>query len=374
MADSPIVPKDAHTLCPPASPKLVPERSFNPNGPGASRFYDNTSRIKAILRLPTIEEQIDAFARLRNCFMHESNSPSYPILLQYMSGESSLQETIDRIAEPIEELWRTGNHCAENGAEEDIEGYSWTSAVGTLMDLWYGVIHMAKRTPWMDETAQNKLIVLLQAFKARPAPTRSPEQQATVDRICPKYWDESEGMLWEGLPWYGLCAAEVLNDCPDGGSGCQIPEGIAFANLCGYQARLALAESVFEAWDYELNTLCLALDTDIEPHVADAVVPAAAVWVLVHREKLWEKCIRGVYSKKVPGQFYASWPGQRWVDKGKQITHFSKERWAFWKERFGIMASDEKLRVETSQIAGLVVEVMDTIEMGEDGKGHVVEV
>jgi hypothetical protein len=306
--------------------------------------------------------------------MHVPNSPSYAVLLQYMSGENSLQEAIDRIAEPIEESWRTGDHCAENGAEEDIEGHPWSSAVNTLMDLWYGLMHMAKRTPWMDEAAQNKLIVLLQGFKTRPAPTRSPEQQVTVDRINPEYWDEGEGMLWEGLPWYGLCAAEVRNDCPGCGSGCQIPEGIAFANLCGYQARLALAEHVFEAWNNELDALCSALDRDIEPHVADALVPSAAVWILIHREKLWGKCVRGLYHKKAPGQFYASWPGDRWVDKGKQRTLFSRERWAFWKERFGLMASDEKLRVETSQIAGLAVEVMEAIEMGEDGKRHVVKV
>jgi hypothetical protein len=362
MVDSQTVSRDVYTPSPPASPIMVPERIFNPNGPGASRNHD-PSRIKAILTLPTIPEQIDAFARLRNFFMHEPGSPSYALLLEYMSEDISLQEAVDRIAEPIEELWRTGDHCTETRDEED-ENHSWMSAVGSLMDLWYGVMHVARRTPWSLSAEQDKVITLVQAFKTRPAPTRSEEQQATIEKLNPHYWDESEGMLWDGLPWYGLCSAEVRND----GGERQIPEGMALANLSGYKARLALAEDEFQKYNQELDALCDALEWVIEPWVADALVPAAAVGVLILREKIWEKSVKGSYHEKVPGPINCSLPGRIWVDRREQKTIFSKERWMFWKKRFGDMASDEKLRLETSQIAGLAVEVMNAVEMGEDGK------
>ncbi|KAF2799517.1 hypothetical protein K505DRAFT_321119 [Melanomma pulvis-pyrius CBS 109.77] len=341
----------------PSSPTMIPEHPVRLGVP-----IDYT-RIKNILALPTVEEQIDAFGVFRNWFRQENDSPSYALLQKYMSGTISLSETVDKIAAPIEELWRSGDNCGAEPTDEPEEGYPWTSAVGSLMDLWYGVMHMAKRTPWTDNAAHQKLVDLILAFRARPPPTRSAEQAALIEKVNPGYWDDDEGKLWSELPWYGLCAAEVKNDCPNCGSGCQYAEGIAHTNLNSYQARLSLVDEPTARWNQELLALSMALGREEDPEVLDALVPAAAVWILILRERLYEKKLVEI---KPAGTWRPKWPGELWTEPERGMIHiFSKAKWSFWKCRFMHLAGDERLEEETTQIAGCAAEVMDAIERGE---------
>jgi len=335
---------------------MVPERP--------DRYNRSTpTKIKEILSLPSLTEQINAFMKLRNCFGPESDSPTYPVLQQYMNNTLSLEAAIDQIAEPIEDLWLTGDHC-EREPDENEDQHSagvGNSAVSTLMDLWYGVMHMAKLTPWTDEAAQNKLVTLITTFSKRPAPIRTPEQEAIVQQKNPRYWTDDGGDMWHERPWYGLCAAEVRNDAPGCGSGLQYPEGIAWANLKGYQLRLALAGDLTVKWGQELDALH-NLEHKHDPDYLDANMPAIAVSILLCGQQIYDR--EYVILPREPHTWYYKDPNALWVDKPRGSSSHSKAKWAFWKRRLAEIAADQRMSVEAAVYAGCCVEFMDRIEEG----------
>lgn len=72
------------------------------------------------------------------------------------------------------ERWGPEEEFSALNEEKEGEGDGKNPTEGQLWDLWYGVLHAAKRIPWADETAQQKLVALVQALKgsSQPSPAR----------------------------------------------------------------------------------------------------------------------------------------------------------------------------------------------------------
>ena len=318
----------------------------------------NHTEVERILNLPTFPEQVDAFAELRGYFRPEPDSNSYASVTQYMAGSLSLSEAVNRIAEPIELAWTTGDHDPKFFKSESGKEPQFSSTEGYLWDLWYSVLHTAKRTPWTDNAAHEKLLNLVKALKERPDPERDSMLQG---QDWAYDWVLGSDALWSNLLLLGPSSRESQNDSPGCGAGFQVPEQQAFANVNSFWARMTRDE-VRGFWIYAIWALRGALEEkypEVEKWRWDAWVPTAAMWVLILREKLWDK--EEDLTPKNEWEGNPAKPGSLWKE-GK--SEFSKKRWGFWKQRFGEVACDEGLAAETRRIAGMTAMVMEDVERG----------
>ncbi|KAE8312646.1 hypothetical protein BDV41DRAFT_588900 [Aspergillus transmontanensis] len=92
----------------------------------------------------------------------------------------------------------------------------------------------------------------------------------------------------------------------------------------------------------------------IDIRTLDGFVPAAAVWIEYCGKEIHDK--GGYIDQEIP-----AW------DKWTGLVGWSKERWAFWKERFEWISTVTALDRQTRKIATKLVEPMTRIERGEDG-------
>ncbi|PYI00708.1 hypothetical protein BO78DRAFT_401863 [Aspergillus sclerotiicarbonarius CBS 121057] len=86
----------------------------------------------------------------------------------------------------------------------------------------------------------------------------------------------------------------------------------------------------------------------IDIRTLDGWVPAAAVW--------FRLCGRAMYEKE-GHEMSSEWEGSKWTGK----PGWSRERWAFWKERWGWIAQVTALNRGTREIAREMVEVMGRV-------------
>lgn len=207
----------------------------------------------------TPEAVIDALADIRRWFTADTT-----LIDSYMTGQVTLAQAIDMLAEPIEESWSSADHGAQYyrqemmarrqrtyhpadkalqmwGPEEDfpepesdIGSSDVNSAEGQLWNLWYAIMHAAKRIPWTDDTRHGKLVDLVRALKARPEPP--PPARMTVP--LRKHWIWEAGALWGNQNMFGPAVSEVSNDVCGCGSGWTQPEQDAWVNVSSFLARL----------------------------------------------------------------------------------------------------------------------------------------
>ncbi|RAK77414.1 DUF3632 domain-containing protein [Aspergillus fijiensis CBS 313.89] len=93
----------------------------------------------------------------------------------------------------------------------------------------------------------------------------------------------------------------------------------------------------------------------IDVRALNGFVPAAAVWLEYCGKEIYEK--QGSLGREI--RAYDKWQGSE---------GWSKERWAFWKERFIWISTVTALDRKTRRIAKDVVVLMGRIEQGDDGK------
>lgn len=330
-------------------------------------------------------EQIDAMAEKRGWFRGAPDGAMYPTVVAYMEGSLDLESTVKRLVEPINQEYSTADHGqaireAEKTAASQREFYSaeeaeelWGAPLpqdeippedntcnvtteGLLWDLWYSILHCAKRTPWRDTAAQNRLLDLVCALKACP----DPAPPAPMTEALRQNWIWSSGRLWSELTLLGPSARECWNDAPGCGAGFSVPEIHAWANVNAFVA--AITKKGLD--DFCLYAIWVMRDA-LEDHHEDAstsygfvtvamklnaLVPAAAVWVLVMGKELLEKD-DSVPSN--PSQGEPSWKGTNAV---------CKDRWRFWKARFQGLSRREDLMSETKEIAAEAFARMEDIE------------
>jgi hypothetical protein len=272
--------------------------------------------------------QIDKVAKIRGWFRPPDNSIYFPILQAYLDGEDGLQETLQKITAPL-----------DNARKRDRKYDQWG-------DLWYSVIHSARRIPCSEDQNIEKVVSLMKKLSGEPGYGRFPQ--------------------------LGMYAREVWNDAPGTGAGWTAPESSAWASYNHFLARLD-QEGLFESLSsFGLWTLGDALErkwTDSSEDETNpgtraqkynATVPAAAAWVKVAGKKLYEqKEDEDPKLKKKDAKLEdlkdgeKLWPG---------AARFSRERWTFWKNRFGEIAGMEAVEEETRKVARGAAEAMEKVE------------
>ncbi|KAF1978094.1 hypothetical protein BU23DRAFT_550203 [Bimuria novae-zelandiae CBS 107.79] len=268
--------------------------------------------------------QIDRIAEIRGWFRPNQNSDIYPAIQNYLNGSADLQTTVAKIAKPIDE-------AIKEGKTDDISlGYIWNS-----------LLHSSKRIPFRDAEQHAKLVDLVKAIQEHP--------------------DPSGGSTYKTLSGLGMQAREAYNDIPRHDTGLFKQDFHAWANLNYFLARLT-ESGVFEFYLYTIWAMREALEKAPGrlPGWYDIHVPAAAVWVFALGSKLYER--EEDLTPKNRNEGNPAKGGDLWT--GGPV--FSKERWAFWKKRFGDVAGEEGdaslVSEETRKIARDAVEAMEKAE------------
>ncbi|KAJ4297944.1 hypothetical protein N0V90_005843 [Kalmusia sp. IMI 367209] len=276
--------------------------------------------------------QIDQIAAIRGWFRPAPKSIFYPAVQEYVKGSTNLQTTVANITKPIDEALTT--HKIEN-----ID----------VMDLWYSIFHSAKRISYRDAGSHTKLVNLLKAIRDHPEPSST-----------------SEHPIYSTLSGLPMADREAYNDSPRYDVGVFPAEIHAWTNFNYFLARTIDAE-VTDGHIFSIWSMRQALE--MEPKIGtgwyeaskpalyyDAHVPGAAVWVLGLGKKLHER--EQDLTPKNENQGNPGRGGDLWTGSAA----FSKERWAFWKKRFGEVAEFEGVSEETKSIAKEAVEAMNRAE------------
>ncbi|KAK7189137.1 hypothetical protein DPSP01_005468 [Paraphaeosphaeria sporulosa] len=266
--------------------------------------------------------QIDRIAEMRGWFRPPEDGIVYPAVQDYVNGTADLEATVSKITKPIDEA------LAKNSGKDQLD------------DAWYPIIHSAKRIPYSDADRHSKLVELVKALKEHPEPS------ATQDN--PKY------MTLAGLP---MAVREAWNDSPRHDIG-SVPQEIrAYTNFNYFIARLT-DDGLFTASHVIIWAMREALENTPQPlpWSYDAHVPAAAMWAIVLGKKLYER--EEDLTPRNANEGNPARGGDLW--NGGPV--FSKERWAFWKKRFGDVVGQEGISEETKNIAKAAFEAMDKAE------------
>lgn len=302
---------------------------------------DKKQKIAEILSSNSDEaSQIDQVAKVRGWFRPQENSAYYPTIHKYLEGEidldtvtSQLFEKIDRqiIARKLDDVY--------------------------FVDLWYSIIHSAKRVSFHgpEESAEYgldflaKVTNLLKAFRDH------------------KVKDHEEyNYLYSSLCDFKMACDESFNDTPEPYAS-QV-EIDAWANVNFFWSHIT-AEGLLDLSMYAIWTMREALENeqqdDVEGTAAqkyNVYVPAAAAWVLGMGRTLYrkEKDLTPTdrrYGNPAKG-------GELW--KGK--PEFSKERWALWKERFAVVSKMEEVSDKTRDISKDALQAMERAETFSDSE------
>lgn len=328
--------------------------------------------------------QIDEIASIRHYFMGDGRAVE--LVDAYMDGTIDLGETVRQIAEPIERAYTTANggrlfvseeevarnqrtfHSLEKGIEmwgpeEDIEEFrarvtdpaDAPSVEGELWDLYYTIFHAAKKIPWSNSVAQQKLVDLLAAIKTRS----NPEKPANMTIALQRNWIYQWGELWSDLIILGPAGRETWNDCPGCGAGWEVPEVSAWVNVNAFVARLTVQEvrnfGIYGSW-----ALREALEDKIEVDAGHHLPPPSKVYkaeVLFKVAAVWIR-LAGRY---MFGHLQPDPKGRE--DANTQF--WSRSQWEKWRGRFGEEAEKAQYSTEVTSISRECADIMATLSATE---------
>lgn len=217
-----------------------------------------------------------------------------------------------------------------------------------FMDLWYSIIHSAKRISFRDAHLHDKLVELVGAFKSHKIPG-----------------NEQYNYLYDALTDFSMACREAYNDSPAAYSGFFDTEVDAWANINFFFARVTVKSledlSIFAIWAMRQASETLQQQDDQSTALQkyDAYIPAAAVWVFGMGADLFDKEMDLTPADRKHGN-----PGKG-GDLWKGKAEFSKERWAFWKERFAEIAKMGNVSERTKHIARDAIQHMERAETFE---------
>lgn len=275
--------------------------------------------------------KIDQIARIRGWFRPQDDNPYYPIVQDYLNGKSSLEEASAELFGPID----------QKIIEQKLDDVN-------FFDLWYSIIHSARRIPVQAPHSHDAVVALVDAFKHHKI--------------------EGNGeynYLYHARPDFITACRETYNDAPAIHSTVFNSEISAWANANYFFARITANDlgdlSIFAIW-----ALRQALETPHEkdePNTAaqayDTHIPAAAAWIIGMRDKLFAKEEDLTPTDRKYGN--PAKGGPLWDGKAE----FSKARWAFWKERFAEVGKMDFVSDKTTHVARNAVEYMERAETFE---------
>ncbi|KAJ6519117.1 hypothetical protein C8R45DRAFT_950300 [Mycena sanguinolenta] len=329
-------------------------------------------------------QQIDEAAAENGWFRPDTDQSPFTLIVQYLAGELSLSDTVQRLTVPINLSYSTadsGNairqaeetaaHQRTFYAEDEVKE-QWGDPLpeseippaapeGTpsteeqLWELWYAVLHAAKRT-WQNDD-HRKLVALVAAIKRVP----DPPLPVNANKALRNNWVWASGTLWSTLTILGAATRETWNDSPGGQFEYSKAAIEAWANVNAFVARLT-AENVREYSIYAIWAMRDALEErrEEEGDWLDATVPAAAAWIGVWGREMYT--CREDLTPEDPRYGNPAKPGNYMIQRtGNKKPEWSPERWAFWKLRLEEIVGEE-VSDETKAIAKAAVETMEEIE------------
>ncbi|KAF8216670.1 hypothetical protein K438DRAFT_400819 [Mycena galopus ATCC 62051] len=309
-------------------------------------------------------EQVDKVSGEDRWFRPALDQPPFTLILQYLAGNLSLDDTVNQLTTPISSSFTTadgGNaiRTAEKTAAQQRTFWSvdearerWgdplpeteippaapdgtPSTEGQLWELWYAVLHAAKRTRWRNDenNTHSKLVALVAAIKRVP----DPPLPANANKALRNDWIWEGGTLWSTLTMLGPASREAWNDSPGAAFGYSEAAIAAWANANAFVARLT-AEDVREYSIYAIWAMREGLEEKRKlpekkkGNWLDATVPAAAAWIAIWGKKMYER--REDLTPQNPNEGNPAMPGDYMIKRTKSDRpEWSRERWAFWKQR-----------------------------------------
>ncbi|KAF1851739.1 uncharacterized protein K460DRAFT_401756 [Cucurbitaria berberidis CBS 394.84] len=274
---------------------------------------------------------IDQIARIRGWFRPQDDSVYYPVVQDYVNEKIDIKEASSKIFNPIEEKILAKKL-------DDVN----------FMDLWYSIIHSARRISFRQSQKHDRVVDLVAAFKNHEMTTNT------------KY-----NYLFSSLTDFSMACREAYNDVPEAHDGFFKEEVDAWTSLNFFFARIT-AKGLGDFAIFSIWAMREALETDYKDNAEatavqqyDAYVPAAATWVLGMGRDLPQQ--EKDLTPTDPNQGDPARGGELW--KGK--SEFSKERWMFWKKRFTVVGEMKEVAEETRDVARDVVQYMERAETFE---------
>lgn len=324
--------------------------------------------------------QVDEIAKIRRYFMGDGRGVG--MVDACMDGTIDVQETVRQIAEPIERAYSTADggrlfvyeeevarnqrtfHSPEKaiemwGPEENIEKLQARvtdpadapSVEGELWDLYYTILHASKKVPWSDVVAQQKLVDLLAAIKARP----DPQRPANMTTALKRNWIYEWGELWSDLIILGPAGRETWNDSPGCGAGWEVPEISAWVNVNAFVARFTVQEvcnfGIYGSW-----ALQEALEEKIEAHPGHHCTPPSTIYkaeVLFKVAAVWIR-LAGRYMHDHLGK-----ESDGCEEENTQL--WSRSQWERWQGRFEEEAEKVQYSSEVTRISKECAVIMGTL-------------
>ena len=249
------------------------------------------------------------------------------------------------------------NNASPSTAAEKIASRSTSSINADVAGLWNLTTCCAMKLP----KQQDKLVKVLVNL------SKLPDVKTNDGKPMMKY-----GMqVWRDLPTLGWVLRDLMDGVEDACPCFPCEEGkqqdtiSEYANLHRFMALLmATKEPVFNYSWFALVVLREALEVSPSRRIAgtslDADVLSAAEWVKILGVEIyqWEE------------QFEDRLGRERDLWKGPPVYGFSKERWAFWRQRFGEVARMEEGRLgEGARTAAKEAERI-MMEIENDKVGH----
>lgn len=278
--------------------------------------------------------QIDQIAKVQGWFRPEEDSAYYPTIQKYLQGEIDLDTVTSQLFEKIDQ---------KIIARKLDDVY--------FVDLWYSIIHSAKRISFHSSEESSefgldflaKVTGLLRAFRDHKIKDH-----------------EKYNYLYSSLCDFKMACDESFNDTPEPYAS-QV-EIDAWTNVNFFFARVT-AEGLLDLSMYAIWTMRQALEEeqqdDVEGTAAqkyNVYVPAAAAWVLGFGRTLYRKEKDLTPTDRKYGN--PAKGGPLW--KGK--AEFSKERWALWKERFAVVSKMDEVSEKTREISKDALQAMERAE------------
>ncbi|KAF2629624.1 hypothetical protein BU25DRAFT_447074 [Macroventuria anomochaeta] len=279
-------------------------------------------------------EKIDQIAKVRGWFRPEENSAYYPTVQKYLEDDIDIDTATSTLFEPIDQ---------KIIARKLADVY--------FLDLWYSVIHAAKRKSFHEAEGDGKC---------------NPHFHAKVADLVAAFRDhkikdhEEYNYLYSSLTDFSMACREIYNDVPEPyASDIEIN---AWANVNFFYARITekgLQDlSIYAIWSMRTVLENEAQD-DAEGTAAqkyNVYVPAAASWIFGMGRALYTKEADLTPTDRKQGN--PAKGGELW--KGK--AEFSKERWGLWKERLAVISKMDEVSDKTKNIARDAIEAMERAE------------
>ncbi|KAI1391497.1 uncharacterized protein F4822DRAFT_396927 [Hypoxylon trugodes] len=286
----------------------------------------------------------------------------------FLAGHIDAAMAARTLTQPIDVMYSSGDRLAKQNqseGQEVVPELEWTEC--QLWNLWYSILHSAKRIPYTEEARHGKLLDLVTAIHACPDPP--------APKPRPRDWIYREdGKVWSALLLLGPSGRESWNDCPGCGAGWSVPERCAWVNVNAWVARLT-AEGPIPGYFavYGLWALGAAFESPLElpehthrprPSVKierELLVETAAVWVKFAGKYLYslrdEEMEEKEGDKMQVSDLNTPEAQLPWRVNQAEWTTYCKGRWDFWKRRFKVVARGEGLEDGEEALSGEIREL-----------------